>query len=111
MPKDEALVVLVTCASRVEAKKIARAAVEKRLAACVNVVTAPIQSVYRWKGKIETAREFLLIMKTTARRFEALQAEILRLHSYDVPEVIALPIKAGSQPYLRWVKNSCQPVP
>jgi periplasmic divalent cation tolerance protein len=74
-------------------------------------VTAPVESVYRWKGKVESAREFLLIMKTTPRRFEALQAEILRLHSYDVPEVIALPSKTGSEPYLQWVKSSCQRVP
>ena len=98
---------LVTSGSRAEAKKIARAVVEKRLAACVNVVSGPVESVYRWKGKVVSAREFLLIMKTTPRRFEALKAEILRLHSYAVPEVIALPVKAGSRPYLQWVKKQC----
>jgi len=109
MAQSGALVVLVTCGSRSEAKKIARAVVDKRLTACVNVVSAPVESLYRWKGKVETAREFLLIVKTTPRRFEALQAEILRLHSYDMPEVIALPVKAGSKPYLQWVKSSVQP--
>jgi len=103
------MVVLVTCGSRAEARNIARAVVEKRLAACVNVVTAAVESVYRWKGKLESAREFLLIVKTTLRRFEALKAEILRLHSYDVPEIIALPVKAGSKRYLQWVKSSVQP--
>lgn len=109
MAGSEATVVLVTCGSRVEARKIARAVVEKRLAACVNVVTAPVEAVYRWKWKVESAREFLLIMKTTPRRFEGLKTEILRLHSYDVPEIIALPVKAGSKPYLRWVKGSVEP--
>ena len=108
MARNGALVVLVTCGSRLEAKKIARAVVEKRLAACVNVVTSPVESVYRWKGKIQSAQEFLLIVKTTARRCEALRAEILRLHSYDVPEIIVLAVKSGSKPYLQWVKSSVQ---
>ncbi len=106
MAKDEALVVLVTCGSRAEARKIARSVVEQRLAACVNVLTAPGESVYRWKGKVESAREFLLIVKTTQRRFKALQTEVLRLHSYDLPEIIALTVRAGSKPYLQWVRSS-----
>ncbi|MGA8101327.1 MAG: divalent-cation tolerance protein CutA [Candidatus Acidiferrales bacterium] len=109
MDRNGTIVVLVTCGSGPEAKKIARAVVEKRLAACVNVVTGPVESVYRWKGKVESAREFLLIVKTTARRFEALKTEILRLHSYDVPEIIAVPVKSGAKPYLQWVKSSVQP--
>jgi periplasmic divalent cation tolerance protein len=108
MAKGEALVVLVTCGSRSEARKIARAVVRKRLAACVNVVTNPVESVYHWKGKVESAREFLLIMKTTPRRFASLTAEILRLHRYDLPEIIALTVAAGSKPYLHWVKSRVQ---
>lgn len=108
MAQSGTMVVLVTCRSRAEAKKIARTVVEKRLAACVNVVAAPVESVYRWKWTVESAREFLLIMKTTQRRFEALKAEIVRLHSYDVPEIIAVPVIAGSRPYLQWVKSNVQ---
>jgi|ERR1700677_849113 periplasmic divalent cation tolerance protein len=109
MARSDVLVVLVTCGSRAEAKKIALAVVDKGLAACVNVVTGPVESVYRWKGKVESTREFLLVMKTTVQRFEALKAEIVRLHSYDVPEIIALPVAAGSEAYLQWVKSSVQP--
>ena len=108
MANSGTMVVLITCGSRAEGKKIARSAVGKRLAACVNVVTAPVESVYRWKGKVESAREFLLIMKTTPRRFDALKEAIVRLHSYDVPEIIALPVQAGSKPYLQWVKSSTE---
>lgn len=97
------LVVLVTCASAREAKKIARSLVEERLAACGNIVETPVRSIYRWKGKVETAREWLLMLKTSRRRFATLQAAVKRLHSYDVPEIIALPIVAGSPEYLKWI--------
>jgi len=100
------IVVLVTCGSAKEARKIARAVVEKRLAACANVLSSPVQSVYRWKGRVESAKEFLLIIKTTKLRFPKLKAEVKRLHSYDVPEIIALPIQAGSANYLAWISNS-----
>jgi periplasmic divalent cation tolerance protein len=97
------IVVLVTCASTAEAKKIARALVEKRLAACGNILEAPVRSIYRWKGKVETGREYLLILKSSRRRFARLEAEVKRLHSYDLPEIIALPISAGSAEYLKWI--------
>jgi len=100
------IVVLVTCGSPNEARKIARAVVEQRLAACANLVTTPVQSVYRWKGKVESAKEFLLIIKTTQSRFAKLEAAIKRLHSYDVPEINALPIAAGAAAYLIWISNS-----
>jgi periplasmic divalent cation tolerance protein len=100
------IVVLVMCGSRREARKIARALVERRLAACVNEMGAPVRSVYRWKGKVETAREFLLAIKTTKGRFAALRAAVLELHSYDVPEVIALPVVEGSRAYLEWIAES-----
>jgi periplasmic divalent cation tolerance protein len=100
------IIVLVTCGSKNEARRIARALVEARLAACVNVLQAPVESIYRWKGKVETAREFLLVIKTSRKRFAALEAEVRRLHSYDVPEIIALLIECGSQPYLAWIQES-----
>ncbi len=100
------IVVLVTCASDSEAKRIAHALVERRVAACVNIVRGPVESVYRWKGKVERAKEFLLVAKTTRKRFAALEAEVRRLHSYDVPEIIALPVASGSRKYLAWVSES-----
>ena len=99
-------VVLVTCGSLKEARKIARGVVEKRLAACVNIGTAAVESVYWWKGKVETAKEFLLVMKTTVARVGALEKEVKKLHSYDVPEFVVLEIAAGSREYLRWVEQS-----
>ncbi len=74
-----------------------RAVVEARLAACANVLGAPVQSIYRWKGKVETAKEVLVLVKSTRKRFSALEREIRRLHSYDTPEIIALPIVDGSK--------------
>jgi periplasmic divalent cation tolerance protein len=96
-------VVLVTCGTRAEARRIARSVVGKRLAACVNVILSPVESVYAWNGKLEKAREYLLIMKTTAKRLVELEREVKRLHSYDVPEFIALPITEGSAKYLSWL--------
>jgi periplasmic divalent cation tolerance protein len=100
------IVVLVTCGSLKEARTIARSLVERKLAACVNLLPTAIESVYRWRGKLDSAREFLLIVKTTRRRFKAVQKEIRRVHSYEVPEVIALPIVSGSRDYLNWVTES-----
>ncbi|HXT85410.1 MAG TPA: divalent-cation tolerance protein CutA [Verrucomicrobiae bacterium] len=100
------VVVLVTCASRKEAEGLARAVVEKKLAACVNVATVPVKSVYRWKGKIEMAEEFPLVIKTARRKFGALEKEIRRLHSYEAPEIVAVPIVAGSAAYLRWIAEA-----
>jgi periplasmic divalent cation tolerance protein len=100
------LVVLVTCGSRREAWKIARALVTQRLAACVNISQSPVDSVYRWKGKVSHSREFLMIIKTSRRRLAKLRAAVERLHSYDVPEVIALPVESGSPAYLRWLEES-----
>ena len=100
---------LVTCGSILEARKIASQVVRKRLAACVNIVLGPVQSIYRWKGKVASAREVLMVIKTSAKRLEDLEQEVLRLHSYDVPEFIALPISAGSREYLAWVNESVEP--
>jgi periplasmic divalent cation tolerance protein len=98
----DTLVVLVTAPTADRAAEIARAVVEERLAACGNVVPG-LRSIYRWEGKIEDEAEALLVLKTTRDRFEALRARILALHPYQVPEVIALPVEAGSAPYLAWV--------
>lgn len=100
------IVVMVTCGSRAEAKKIALAVVKARLAACANVMASPVQSIYRWKGKVETAKEVLLVLKSTRKRFSALEREIRRLHTYDTPEIIAVPIVAGSAAYLQWMEES-----
>jgi periplasmic divalent cation tolerance protein len=113
MPKKSSKyrLVLVTCGSRGEAQRIAREIVARRLAACANLLEMPVQSVYRWKGKVEKAREFLLLIKTSAGRLAEVEAEVKRLHSYDVPEFIALPIVAGSSPYLRWLDECVTPEP
>jgi periplasmic divalent cation tolerance protein len=98
-------IVLVTCASIEEARRIARHVVEHKLAACANIVPR-VESIYRWKGKVERAKETLLMIKTTAARLRKLESEVKRLHSYDVPEFVAVPIVAGSQQYLEWLRKS-----
>jgi periplasmic divalent cation tolerance protein len=104
-PENSYVVVLVTCASRREATRIARAVVTKRLAACANIAGA-VQSIYRWKGKVEQAGEVLLLIKTSRRHLATLGQEVGRLHSYDVPEFIALPIAGGGRRYLDWLARS-----
>jgi periplasmic divalent cation tolerance protein len=101
-------IVLVTCGSIAEARRIGRNLVEKKLAACANIVPR-VESIYRWKGKVERAREALIVIKTTAKRLRELEREVKRAHSYDVPEFIVLPIIAGSQNYLAWLQESTTP--
>src|SRR6516162_877448 len=101
-------VVLVTCATLDEARKIAREVVEKRLAACVNIVTHAIESFYTWKEKVEDSSEYLLIIKTSTERVAELESEVLRLHSYDTPEFVVLPIVSGYEAYLSWLGASVQ---
>ena len=98
----DALVVLVTAPGAEEAARIARALVEERLAACGNVVPG-LRSIYRWQGAVHEDAEALLVLKTTRDRFEALRARVLALHPYEVPEVVALPVEAGSASYLEWI--------
>jgi periplasmic divalent cation tolerance protein len=98
------IVVLSACASPEEAERIARALVEKRLAACVNVMPA-IRSIYRWKDGIEDQQETLLVIKSSRGLFGPLRAQIEKMHSYEVPEVIALPIVAGAEGYLEWMSR------
>jgi periplasmic divalent cation tolerance protein len=101
---SEFIVVLVTAGSADEGDRLARELVEERLAACVNRVKA-VQSIYRWQGKIECSEEELLIVKTRRDLFERLKEKIQQLHSYAVPEIVALPILAGSESYLRWLEE------
>lgn len=96
-------VVLVTCRTITESRRIARHAVSNRLAACVNIILSPAESFYTWKGKLEKAREYLLVMKTTVQHLAKLESDVMRLHSYDVPEFIALAITEGSAKYLSWL--------
>ncbi len=98
------LVVLVTVPNREVAEKIAKALVEARLAACVNIVDE-LKSIYWWQGKIEEDNELLLIIKTRMEVFEELVLKIRELHPYTVPEIIGLPIIAGSKDYIDWLKN------
>jgi periplasmic divalent cation tolerance protein len=101
----DARVVLCTVDTAEAAERIASELVERRLAACVSVLPAVI-SVYRWQGAVERAEERLLLIKTTAARLEELRAAIVSLHSYQVPEVIALPVLDGHEPYLAWLRDS-----
>jgi periplasmic divalent cation tolerance protein len=97
-------IVLTTTATREDAGKIARALVERRLAACVNLVA--IESVYRWKDEVESAEEWLLVIKTTAAAFDQVHAAIKQFHTYDLPECVVLPIENGSEEYLAWIGES-----
>jgi len=106
MPERQYRIVLVTCGTLPEARRIARAAVEAKLAACVNVVLNPAESIYRWKDKVEVSREYLLIMKSTTRRLAELERIVRSMHSYDVPEFLVLSIVSGSLEYLRWLVES-----
>ncbi len=103
-------IVLTTAGSQDEARKIADALVQRRLAACVNIV-GPIESVYRWKGAVESAQEWLLIIKTAAAHFERVRDTVRELHSYELPECIEVPIEDGSAEYLAWIGENLGAVP
>lgn len=98
-------IVLCTTGSEGEAQKIARHLVEHQLAACVNIVPR-IESIYRWQGKVETSQEWLLLIKTSAEYFPRVREAIRELHSYDLPECVAINIEEGSPEYLDWLANS-----
>jgi len=100
----DSVVVFVTVGSAAEGDRLARSLVEAKLAACVNRLPG-IQSVYFWEGKLEQSAEELLVIKTRKALFPALEKHVRELHSYAVPEVIALPIVAGSEPYLQWLSE------
>jgi periplasmic divalent cation tolerance protein len=97
------IVVFTTCGSQEEAHKLATILIEKQMAACVNI-TSPITSVYRWKGSVERAQEWMLIIKSRRERFEELRLVLEAAHSYELPEVLAIPVVEGSPNYLAWVE-------
>ena len=101
----DTLVVLVTTPTVEEGQSIARSLVTERLAACVNVVPG-VRSLFFWDGQLQEETEALLVIKTCRERYAALQARILELHTYSVPEILALPVEAGSPAYLAWVRET-----
>jgi periplasmic divalent cation tolerance protein len=108
--RPDVRLVLVTVPDQDAARAIARAVVGDKLAACVNIV-GPIRSIYRWQDAIEDEAEFLLLIKTRARLYARVEARVKELHSYQVPEVIALPIESGSAQYLGWLLEATAPTP
>jgi len=103
MPQDF-IVILVTAANRAEAEQIGQSLVEKKLAACCNIV-APLFSIFHGEGKVCQENEVLLLIKSVKSRFDDIVSEVKKLHSYTTPEIIALPIIAGSEDYLNWIKT------
>jgi len=107
MKKAEKIVVLITTSSEEEAQKIAESLVNHKKAACVNIVPR-VDSLFWWEGKLESARESLLVVKTKASLFPAIVEIVKSMHSYEVPEIIALPMIAGNEDYLKWLDTACQ---
>jgi periplasmic divalent cation tolerance protein len=107
MKKADKVVVLITTSSEEEAHKIAELLVNRRKAACVNIVPR-VDSLFWWEDKLDSARESLLLVKTKASLFPEIVELVKRTHSYEVPEIIALPIIAGSEDYLKWLDIACQ---
>lgn len=99
------IAILITTSNMDEAEMIGRTLVEEGIAACANIVEG-VRSIYRWKGEVCDDRECLMVVKTTAANFDAVERRVRELHSYEVPEVIALPIVQGSKPYLDWVEEN-----
>ena len=99
------ILVMITTSSREEAEKIAKALLEKKLIACANIF-GPASSRFWWQGKIDEAEEYVVFMKTEEALFEEVAKHVKRLHSYEIPEIIALPIIKGFKPYLEWISNS-----
>ncbi len=105
MNPDQAIVIFIAAAKRKEARRLADMLVSKRLAACVQIMPE-MESVYHWQGTIERQREILLIAKTVSSKFAELEREVVALHSYETPEIVAFPLTAGSRPYLEWLSAS-----
>jgi periplasmic divalent cation tolerance protein len=105
MRRADRIIVLITAGSKEEARKIARLLVKEKKAACVNILPG-VDSLFRWKGKIDSAHESLLLVKTRAPLFPQIANLVKEIHSYEVPEIIALPITAGSEDYLRWLDSA-----
>jgi periplasmic divalent cation tolerance protein len=108
MSGDDPIVVFLTAANGEEATRLADLLIGAHLAACVQILPE-MESVYRWEGKIERQSEILLLAKTTAGKFADLEREVRALHSYETPEIVAVPIVAGSKPYLEWLAESLKP--
>jgi periplasmic divalent cation tolerance protein len=108
MPDTDAIVVFMTAANGEEATRLADMLVGAHLAACVQILPE-MESVYRWQGKIERQSEILLLAKTTRAKFAELELEVRALHSYDTPEIIAVPVVDGSTPYLDWLSKATDP--
>lgn len=102
---ERAIIIFITAASKAEGRRIAKNLVDKQLAACVNIV-APLESIYTWQGKVESAKEVLLIVKTTSGLFDKVKESVKRMHSYQCPEIIAFSITKGDEGYLKWIKES-----
>jgi len=102
---EESIVVLSTFPDTETARRVARALIEEKLAACVNILP-PIESIYRWEGAIESATETLILIKSTTWKYQLLEAKILELHPYEVPEIISLRADSGHVKYLRWIEQS-----
>lgn len=100
--------VMTTTAQREDAERIARSLVEKRLAACVQIL-GPLTSIYRWQGRIETAGEWLCLIKSREGLYGAVEEAIRALHPYETPEIVSLPISAGSRAYLDWLRDETAP--
>ena len=103
-PQTEAMIALCTCPSRQVAERLAHQLVEKRCAACVNIIPG-VQSVYRWQGQVAQDEEYLLVVKTTRKYFDSLSAQIADTHPYELPEVIGVSIEQGLSAYLRWIEE------
>ena len=107
MRKADRIIVLITAGSEEEARRIARLLVKEKMAACVNIVPG-VDSLFRWKGKINSAHEALLLVKTRASLLPEITSLVKEAHSYEVPEIIALPIIDGSEDYLTWLDGACR---
>lgn len=105
MSKNRYCVVLVTVSSREEAEKIVRSLLEEKLIACANII-GPVFSIFWWQGRIDNAQENLILMKTKERLFSRLAEIVKTLHSYQVPEIIAIPIVKGYKPYMDWLESN-----
>lgn len=105
MPTDDYIMVLTTCNSSETSSLIAEALISNKLAACVNIIKG-VESVYQWQGKIEHDKEILLIIKTRESLFSQVEQTIQGLHSYELPEIIAVPIKTGEKNYLNWIQSA-----
>ena len=110
MDAADPIVVLITAPAAAEAETLAQLLVEENLAACVQILPS-MESVYRWKGKVETAAEVLLLVKTLKTHFQQLEERVRAVHSYETPEIVAIPVTAISSPYLQWLAESLDSQP